>query len=70
MPSFGELSIPITFVVNRCDPHAVAETTRKYGLDLYVSVNGGQAERIDGPIESVESALSAMLDRCRSRTSQ
>lgn len=69
-PDETTLSIPITFVVNRCDPHAVAETTRKYGLDLYVSVNGGEAQRIDGPIDSVESALSEMLDRCKTRKGQ
>lgn len=65
-----ETTIALTFTVNRCDPHAVGETTRKYGLDVYVAVGDLAAQRIDVPIATVVPQLDAMLDHCRERTGQ
>ena len=65
-----ETAIAITFTVNRCDPHAVAETTRKYGLDVYVAVDDIPAQRIPVSIDAVVPQLDEMLERCRDRTGQ
>ena len=65
-----ETAIAISVTVNRCDPHAVAETTRKYGLDVYVAVDDIPAQRIPVPIDAVVPQLDEMLDRCRERTGQ
>ena len=65
-----ETTIELTFTVNRCDPHAVGETTRKYGLDVYVAVDDVPAQRIDVPIDEVVPRLDEMLERCRARTGQ
>lgn len=65
-----ETSIAITFAVNRCDPHAVGETTRKYGLDVYVAVDDADAQRIDVPIDALVSRFDEMLARCKERTGQ
>lgn len=62
--------IALLLDVNRCDAHAVAETTRKFGIDVYVSVDGAESQRIDVPIDSILPQLDAMLERCKSRTGQ
>jgi hypothetical protein len=64
------LTIPLTFDVNRCDSHAVAETTKKYGLDFYVSVNGAESQRVPVAVDSIQQDLEVMLDRCTARTGQ
>ena len=69
-PAESSTVIPLTLDVNRCDSHAVAETTRKFGIDLYVSVDGAESQRIDVPIESIRGDLEAMLERCKVRTGQ
>lgn len=69
-PDEGETTIALTFTVNRCDPHAVAETTRKYGLDVYVAVDDIAAQRIDVPVESIVPQLDGMLEHCKERTGQ
>ena len=33
------VSIPVRFVVNRCDPYALAEVTKRNGLDLDISID-------------------------------
>ncbi|MDW3215890.1 MAG: hypothetical protein R8G01_17970 [Ilumatobacteraceae bacterium] len=65
-----ETTIGFTFSVNRCDPHAVAETTRKYGLEVWVAVGDVAAQRIDVPIDDVVAQLDEMLERCKERTGQ
>jgi hypothetical protein len=67
-PDEAEALIPLVIDVNRCDSHAVAETTRKYGIDLYVSVDGAESQRIEVPIESIVDDLESMLDACKART--
>ncbi len=69
-PGEPDASIPLVLDVNRCDSHAVAETTRKYGIDLYVSVDGAESQRIDVAIEPVVADLETMLDACKARTGQ
>jgi hypothetical protein len=69
-PDEHETSIAITFTVNRCDPHAVGETTRKYGLDVYVAVDDVEAQRIEVPIDALVPRFDEMLARCKERTGQ
>lgn len=69
-PDEPEQIIPLVIDVNRCDPHAVAETTRTYGIDLYISVDGADAQRFDVPIDPILDDLELMLDRCKRRTGQ
>jgi len=69
-PDRSSLVLPIDIDVNRCDSHAVAETTRKFGIDLYVSVDGADPQRIDVPIDPILDDLETMLDRCKARTGQ
>jgi hypothetical protein len=69
-PGEDEAVIPLAIDVNRCDPHAVAETTRKFGIDLYVSVDGSESRLINVPIDSIADDLEAMLERCKTRTGQ
>lgn len=65
-----ELVLPLTFDVNRCDPHAVAETTKKKGLTLWVVVDGATAQPVDIDISSIDDDLEQILDRCKTRTGQ
>lgn len=69
-PAEDEAVIPLRVDVNRCDAHAVAETTRKFGIDLYVAVDGAESQRIEVPIESVVDDLDTMLESCKARTGQ
>jgi hypothetical protein len=69
-PDEDSATIPLELVVNRCDSHAVAETTRKFGIDLYVSVDGAESQRVDVPIDSIVRDLESMLDTCKDRTGQ
>ncbi len=69
-PDETEAVIPIVIDVNRCDSHAVAETTRKFGIDLYVSVDGSESQLVPVAIDAIESGLEAMLDLCKERTGQ
>ena len=62
--------IPLDIDVNRCDSHAVAETTRKFGIDLYVSVDGSESQLVEVPIDTVVDDLETMLERCKERTGQ
>jgi len=66
----AELVVPLTFDVNRCDPHAVAETTRKKGLTLWVAVDGATPQPVDVDIAAIDDDLEEILDRCKARTGQ
>lgn len=63
------LSVPLRLRINRCDAHAVAETTRKYGVDLWMSVDGAEAWPVPLPIGELTDEFDAMLEQCRRRTS-
>ena len=69
-PDESEMSIPLQFDVNRCDPHAVAETTRKFGLDLYVSVDGAESQLVQIPVDPIVPDLEVMLERCKARNGE
>jgi hypothetical protein len=69
-PDETEAVIPVVIDVNRCDPHAVAETTRKFGIDLYVSVDGSEPQLVQVPIDDLVADLDAMLETCKTRTGQ
>ncbi|MEP6296596.1 MAG: hypothetical protein ABJ382_04670 [Ilumatobacter sp.] len=69
-PDEVDAVIPLLVDVNRCDSHAVAETTRKFGIDLAVSVDGSESQLVPVSIDDIEADLEAMLDRCRARTGQ
>src|SRR5690606_20078099 len=65
-----ELVLPLTFDVNRCDPHAVAETTKKKGLTLWVAVDGATPQPVDVDIAPIDDDLEEILNRCKTRTGQ
>jgi len=65
-----EFTLPLVFDVNRCDPHAVAETTKKFGLDLWIAVDGADAQQVPIPVDAVLGEFDEILDRCKTRTSQ
>lgn len=67
-PGARELVLPVTFDVNRCDPHAVAETTKKKGLTLWIAVDGAPPQPVDVDITPIEGDLEEILDRCSART--
>ena len=69
-PDETEAVIPIVVDVNRCDSHAVAETTRRFGIDLYVSVDGSESQLVQVPIDDLVADLEAMLESCMGRTGQ
>ena len=66
----SRLVLPLTFDVNRCDPHAVAETTRKKGLTLWIAVDGATPQPVAVDIASIEADLEEILNRCKARTGQ
>jgi hypothetical protein len=67
VPAEGELTVPVTFTVNRCDPHALAEVTKRYGLDLDVSSDGAPPQSIAIDVSSMEDELERIVQRCRDR---
>jgi hypothetical protein len=64
----SSLSLPVRFDVNRCDSHAVAETTRRYGVDLWIGTADVAGQRIAVDIGAIEDHLAAMVARCQART--
>ncbi len=58
-------TIPLTFVVNRCDPHALAEVTKRYGLDLHVSIDGAVSQPIPIDVTTLIDDLEAIVQLCR-----
>jgi hypothetical protein len=64
LPADG-MEIPVTFVVNRCDPHALAEVTKRYGLDLTVSIDGGLPQPVAIDVSDLTDQLETIVQRCR-----
>ena len=58
------VTIPLTFVVNRCDPHALAEVTKRYGLDLAVAISGGDPITVGVDIDALVPGFEAIVDQC------
>lgn len=68
-PDDDHATVALHVDVNRCDPHAVAETTKKYGLQLQVGVGDADPVWTDVDIEPLQQSLDLLLERCRERTS-
>ncbi|MCU0261846.1 MAG: hypothetical protein MUE78_12570 [Ilumatobacteraceae bacterium] len=62
------LALPVTFTVNRCDPHALAEVTKRYGLDLRVAVDGAEPAWVPIDLAPVLDDLVAIVDDCIARS--
>jgi hypothetical protein len=60
----GEVTIPLTFVVNRCDPHALAEVTKRFGLALAVSVEGAEPVAVAVDVSELVEDLEAIVAQC------
>jgi hypothetical protein len=58
------VTIPLTFVVNRCDPHALAEVTKRYGLTLAVSVDGAEPVDVAVDVAELVADLEAIVEQC------
>lgn len=67
-PTDRVVDIPITFVVNRCDPHAMAEVTKRYGLDLEIGIDGSDVHAVPIDVSPLVDELAAAVERCRERT--
>jgi len=61
----GGVSIPLRFVVNRCDPHALGEVTKRFGLDLQVSIDGDDPASVEVDVEPLVTDLEAIVELCR-----
>lgn len=64
------LDVPLVFTVNRCDPHALAEVTKKYGVDLDVSIDGGESVAVGFDVDPLVAELDDAVAACRERTGQ
>ena len=62
------VTIPLTFVVNRCDPHALAEVTKRYGLTLAVSVDGADSVDVAIDVADLVADLEAIVEQCTAET--
>jgi hypothetical protein len=62
------VTIPLTFVVNRCDPHALAEVTKRYGLTLAVSADGAEPVDVEFDVRDLVDDLEAIVEQCTSAT--
>jgi hypothetical protein len=62
------VTIPLTFVVNRCDPHALAEVTKRYGLALAVSVDGAEPVDVAVDVDELVRDLEAIVAQCTAAT--
>jgi hypothetical protein len=58
------ITIPLRFVVNRCDPHALAEVTKRYGLDIAVTVDGGEPVEVGVDVTDLLSDFEHIVDDC------
>jgi hypothetical protein len=58
------VTIPLTFVVNRCDPHALAEVTKRYGLVLAVSVDGAEPVDVAVDVDELVADLETVVEQC------
>ena len=63
----GSVAVPLVIVVNRCDPHALAETTKRYAVDLRVSVDGAEPRKVALDVEAIAPLMEQALQACRVR---
>ena len=62
-------TVTVDFPVIRCDAHAMAEVTKRFGLELLVSIDGAPSRLIDVDVVPLESGLTEIVDSCRRQTS-
>jgi hypothetical protein len=67
-PSQPAAAIPLRFSVNRCDPHALAEVTKRYGVQLTVSLDGAEPQPVEVDVGPLVDGLDVILERCRQRS--
>jgi hypothetical protein len=58
------MTVPLQFRVNRCDPHGLGETTLKYAVQAYVSVDGGDPVPVALDVDPLISSLDEILQYC------
>ena len=58
------VSISLAFAVNRCDPHALAEVTKRFGLDLAVAVGGDEPVPVPVDVAALVDDLEAIVQQC------
>ena len=63
----ASVEVPIVITVNRCDPHALAETTKRYAVDLRVSVDGAAPRKVGLDVTVLEPLMEQALQACRVR---
>lgn len=63
-------AVPITFVVNRCDPHALAEVTKKYGVDVDLTIDDAPPVAVGVAVDALVADLDAIVAACRARGDQ
>jgi hypothetical protein len=61
----GTVTIPLEFVVNRCDPHALAEVTKRYGLDLAVVVTDADPVAVAVDVTPLVGLFDTIVEQCR-----
>ncbi len=57
--------VPVTFTVNRCDPHGLAEVTRPYGLDVEVGQGGSERADVAIDVGDLHDDFAAIVEQCR-----
>jgi hypothetical protein len=60
----SSIEIDVNFVVNRCDPHALAEVTKRYGLDLHVAIGDAAPEPVPVDVADLVGLLETLVERC------
>ncbi len=63
----GSWTVPLVISVNRCDPHALAETTKRYAVDLRVSIDGAEPRKVGLDVDGLVPLLEQALEACRVR---
>ncbi len=58
--------IPLTFVVNRCDPHALAEVTKRFGLDLALAIEGAEPVSVGLDVSELTGQFETAIEECTS----
>jgi len=62
------IEIPLEFVVNRCDPHAMAEVTKRFGTEFEISVAGSGPFSIPIDVTSLTPDFETIVQNCREQT--
>ncbi|TFH13326.1 MAG: hypothetical protein E4H05_11130 [Acidimicrobiales bacterium] len=62
------IEIPLEFVVNRCDPHAMAEVTKRFGTEFEMSVDGSEPFSIPIDVTSLTPDFETIVQHCREQT--